>query len=267
MENTKSDRRGAYWWGLMVGNSRYHWGLFDGQGLRAVFHFPLVAPHRLQAWQDGGRSPFDLFSFPAEVTPAMAEGPIFFASVVPAQTVFWQIHGQECRLGQLPLTGLYGSLGIDRALALLGAGITYGFPCLVIDGGTALTVNGGVPPASFRGGAILPGMALQFQSLGQHTGALPTLDAPADFPTVWGQDTPTAIASGVVRGMVATVTHFITQWHQEFPHSPVVFTGGDGAFFHHHCGRSLSGGGHHDPQLIFTGLRAVRSGQEIETNS
>ena len=73
-------------------------------------------------------------------------------------------------LEDIPLEGLYPSLGVDRALALWGAGATWGFPCLVIDGGTALTLTGGNGDGFLVGGAILPGLRLQLQSLGRGNG-------------------------------------------------------------------------------------------------
>jgi len=61
--------------------------------------------------------------------------------VVPNQRELWANYGnlRIITLKDIPLLDLYPTFGIDRALAVLGAGKKYGFPCLVIDAGTALT--------------------------------------------------------------------------------------------------------------------------------
>ena len=86
------------------------------------------------------------------------------ASVVPSQTALWQIYPNVhiINLDQIPLQGVYPTLGIDRALALWGAGKTWGFPMLVIDAGTAMTFTGADANQCLVGGAILPGLGLQF---------------------------------------------------------------------------------------------------------
>jgi type III pantothenate kinase len=86
------------------------------------------------------------------------------ASVVPNQTALWQDYSNvhEITLDQVPLQGIYPTLGIDRALALWGAGETWGWPMLVIDAGTALTLTGADANRCLIGGAILPGLACSF---------------------------------------------------------------------------------------------------------
>ncbi len=58
---------------------------------------------------------------------------------------------------QVPLQNTYPTLGVDRTLALVGAGDVWGWPVLVIDCGTALTFTAGADQ-SLIGGAILPGL-------------------------------------------------------------------------------------------------------------
>jgi len=129
---------------------------------------------------------------------------------VPEQTALWQSYPDVViiTLDQLPLQGLYPTLGIDRALALLGAGTEIGWPVLV-------------------GGAILPGLGLQLSSLGEKTAGLPLLSLPENMPQRWATDTAIAIESGVVRGVVAAVKDFIEDWCCLFPDSKIGLTGGD----------------------------------------
>ena len=199
------------WRALLVGNSRWHWAAFAGD-------------RRVAVWD----------AAPGEVV-APWTGPIALASVVdaaiePALAMASTV--QLVGLGAVPLAGLYPTLGIDRALALYGAGWVCGFPVLVVDAGTALTVSGADDHRQFRGGAILPGLGLQLRALAGGTAALPAVGVPLPdeaLPAGWALETRTAIASGVGYGAAAAVADRVRWWAAEFPNSAVVVTGGDGA--------------------------------------
>ncbi|OKH19936.1 pantothenate kinase [[Limnothrix rosea] IAM M-220] len=197
---------------LMIGNSRYHWATIINGKIKQVWH----CDHN-------------------EPLPKL-ENALVFASVVPSQSdrlkqSFPNAH--EITLADIPLKNLYSTLGIDRALAMYGAGEAYGYPCLVIDGGTALTFSGVDGDRRFVGGAILPGLKLQFQMLSQGTAALPKIDLPEQLPTRWAQDTQGAIASGILHTVTAGLKSFIDDWLIKYPASSIVITGGNGKFLLH----------------------------------
>ena len=125
--------------------------------------------------------------------------------------------------------GVYPTLGIDRALTLWGAGVTYGWPALVIDAGTALTLTGADATGTLVGGAILPGLGLQLRSLSQDTAALPALSLPAQLPDYWAKDTNTAIQSGVIYTVLTGLGQATMQWLNIYPNSALLLTGGDAA--------------------------------------
>ena len=189
--------------------------------------------------------------------------PLYLASVVPTQTALWQTYPNLyiVTIDQLPLQGLYPALGIDRALALWGAGETWGWPMLAIDAGTALTFTGADAERRLVGGAILPGLGLQIKSLAQETAALPLINK-SDFilPPRWALNTPTAIQSGVLYTLGAGIKDFIEAWWQEFPGSCITLTGGDHTLLLN-CLRSqfpeVAAKIIADPQLIFWGMRQI----------
>jgi type III pantothenate kinase len=109
-------------------------------------------------------------------------------------------------------------LGIDRLLAAWKASRWSPHQaCVVIDAGSAITVDCVSPQGVFLGGAILPGVALQFESLGRGTDALPTLDHtlsvddPACGVAVPATDTDSAIRAGVWLGTAAAIDGLIRQ--------------------------------------------------------
>ena len=145
------------WIGLMIGNSRLHWGYFRGQTLLAC----LDTPHLNEPLSN---------EFLRQIFPKLLTNKykcaFIVASVVPSQKELCANYGnlRIITLKDIPLLDLYPTFGIDRALAVLGAGKKYGFPCLVIDAGTALTFTGVDRDKKLVGGAILPGLKVQLAS-------------------------------------------------------------------------------------------------------
>ncbi len=220
------------WLALSIGNSRYHWAWFIGQEIQDSWHSDYVSADN---WSQQLLLPNNFAAYLKLQQLQLADIPIYLAAVVPAQTELWQPHVQRVfTLADVPLLNLYPTLGIDRALAAYGAGQIYGYPVLVIDGGTALTLTGVDGDRQLVGGAICPGLGLQLQSLNAGTAALPKLPIPTALPSRWAQDTPSAIMSGVLHGSIASLQSFIQDWHQRFPGSPVLVTGGDGCLLQHY---------------------------------
>ena len=223
----------------MIGNSRLHWAWFVGATLQEAWdthHLPAAVVEPLIARWASGLIPAEILPLPLVSlysldTNTFNRLPLYLASVVPAQTMLWQSYpmAKVITLDHLPLKGLYPTLGIDRALALLGAGETFGYPVLVIDAGTALTFTGADDHQALRGGAILPGVGLQLQSLAKNTAALPATQLPAQLPPRWAMQTPAAIESGVVYTILAGIRDFIEDWYCRFPNSQIALTGGDSA--------------------------------------
>ncbi|MGF1989331.1 MAG: pantothenate kinase [Nostoc sp. ZfuVER08] len=157
--------------------------------------------------------------------------PLLLASVVPSQTAIWETYPnvQVITLNEVPLKGVYPTFGIDRALALWGAGKTWGFPMLVIDAGTALTFTAADANQCLVGGAILPGLGLQFATLGQKTGQLPLVEMSqiASLPPRFALNTTEAIQSGVIYTFLAGIKDFIQAWWNLFPQGKIAIKGGD----------------------------------------
>jgi type III pantothenate kinase len=224
----------SIWLGLIIGNSRLHWAGFSGETFQSwdTNHLPAEMVEQII----NGLS-CNLFEeiFPQSWVKALQDSAIssqiqlYIASVVPAQAALWQEYpgAKIITLDQIPLKKLYPTLGIDRALAVWGVGTSWGWPILVIDAGTALTFTGANVDRELVGGAILPGLGLQFQSLSQQTAALPKINLPPELPPRWANNTVAAISSGIVYTILAGVENFITAWWQEFPNSKIVLTGGD----------------------------------------
>jgi type III pantothenate kinase len=101
---------------------------------------------------------------------------------------------------------LYGrpaSLGADRWAALAGARARTRGAVLVVDAGTAMTVDALAADGRFLGGLIVPGYDLMRASLARGTARLPVAAGRFDpFP----RSTDDAIVSGALQAMAGAVT-------------------------------------------------------------
>lgn len=236
-----------FWLALMIGSSHLHWAEFKEKELLTAWDTPHLQSGSL-------------------ILPDLKRGaPLWIASVVPEQTKLWQKYTQAkvITLDDLPLKGLYPTLGVDRALAALGAGEKFGFPLLVVDAGTALTFTGVNGDRQLVGGAILPGFRLQLQSLYTGTASLPEVAIPQELPPRWGLNTPSSIQSGVIYSIVAAVCDFIAAWWQDYPESNIVVTGGGGsgllAYLRSRDG-AIADRAIFDPHLVFWGMEMIVNG-------
>jgi type III pantothenate kinase len=197
------------WLGLMIGNSRLHWGLFENKNF-------------IYSWDS------DYLLTPKLPCPLSPNLPLYLASVVPSQTSLWEnyLNVKIIKLENILIKQMYPTFGLDRALVVSGAGKVLGFPVLVIDVGTAMTFTGADSNQALVGGAILPGLGMQMAMLETRTGALPLVDLPQKLPSRWAINTPEAIQSGVIYTILAGIKDFVTHWCHDFPQSQIVMTGG-----------------------------------------
>jgi type III pantothenate kinase len=133
----------------------------------------------------------------------------------------------------IPVKNLYGTpetLGCDRLAAAVGAcTLLPATNCLVIDCGTAITIDFVGQGGEFLGGNISPGLQTRFNALHTATGKLP-LGQVTETPQAMGTSTDTAVEAGVLQGARYEIEGYIEQNAS----SSVIFTGGDALFFAKH---------------------------------
>ncbi|PWQ94283.1 type III pantothenate kinase [Leucothrix arctica] len=148
------------------------------------------------------------------------------------------------------------ALGSDRFVALVGA--VKQFPkqyCIVVDCGTAVTIDGLTIEGEFKGGVILPGLQLWGQSLIGRTSQLKENNLKS--PPLFAKNTADAIGGGSVYGLVGAVDSVCTKMKQHFIESgaketsiKLVICGGDAALVASHSQLEFT----LSPHLVLTGL-------------
>jgi len=144
------------------------------------------------------------------------------------------------------------SVGADRLANVLGALKQYPAPLIVVDFGTATTLDV-CSEEGFLGGAILPGVKLQIASLAQRTSKLSEVEATAPQSAI-GQSTTAAVQSGVVLGHVAAVEGLIAKIQKELPLPATVL--GTGGLAHLFMGQTPAIH-HFVPQLTLEGALSL----------
>lgn len=122
-------------------------------------------------------------------------------------------------------------VGIDRLLGVVAANQlrTAGRPAVVVDLGSAITVDLVSADGAFWGGAILPGIGMSARAMHHFTDLLPLIDMQslAEPPPAVGMATVSAMTSGLYWGAVGGVKELIAQMARAAGGEPEVFlTGG-----------------------------------------
>ena len=151
------------------------------------------------------------------------------------------------------------TLGPDRLAAVIGAKKLYpGKGSLVIDAGTTITYDWVDAEGNYFGGSISPGLNMRYKALNYYTGKLPLIVADAEFEGYYGDDTTSAIKSGVQNGLKYELTGFIESYRRIEPHLNVILTGGDSYFFDTVLKNSIFAPYiKNEPYLVLEGLNAA----------
>lgn len=122
-------------------------------------------------------------------------------------------------------------VGIDRLLAAMAANQlrAAGQAALIVDSGTATTVNLVDEDGVFQGGAILPGLRLSAKALHEYTQLLPHVqldefDSQSKNPV--GKETREAIRGGLYWGQIGAIRELSQRMLENHPQARRLLTGG-----------------------------------------
>ncbi len=121
-------------------------------------------------------------------------------------------------------------VGLDRLLNAVAAKqkLPPGKPAILVDAGTAVTVDCLDEQHIFRGGAIFPGFRLMAKALHDYTALLPEVQVGPAAPSLSGKSTIPAIQAGVFWAVVGGVRMIAGRLKQAAGRAPQLFlTGGD----------------------------------------
>lgn len=154
------------------------------------------------------------------------------------------------------------TLGIDRVLACAGAVHITRSDVIVVDAGTACTVDLMTADYTFKGGVILPGLPMLRHSMKTLTPELPEVGQgmPDHFP---GRSTRDAIRIGLNGGFIHAISQFVEQYKDRFDDSQVLITGGDGPFIQEKLADTFNS--QYFENLVFDGMLAWKELNHVDT--
>jgi type III pantothenate kinase len=216
-----------------VGNTQTVAGLFDGDAL--VAHWRVSSDAAITADELavklGGL--LDLAGFDDSDVEHVIVG-----SVVPRLTDAWaevaaMISGEPAMIvGPGLRTGLpirYDNpheVGADRIVNGVAAVAEFGAPVLVVDFGTATTIDVIDADGGYLGGTIAPGLETSAEALFRKAARLSTVDLVAPDAVI-GHNTRASVQSGLVLGQAAMVDGLVRRtWAELGTETRVVATGG-----------------------------------------
>jgi len=232
---------------INIGNTNIQCGIFDKKSLARSERFPCENGERLRD--------FLISCPPLEAAVAGSVNDAACERVAEAASHILKtgllVAGRDFKIPIVNRTRFPEKVGADRLLNGLAAYERAKRACIVIDIGTAVTIDVVNANGHFLGGVIMPGPATAIAALHSRTSALPEISLPFDIP-VFGRDTEGAIASGVFWGTVGAVEKIVGMLKKEFGEDSATFLTGGGA---ERFAKELPGIKHIVSELTLEGLR------------
>lgn len=232
-----------------IGNTNITVGLFRGKRLARKTKFPTLEARK---------------GFPAGIAFSQIKA-IIICSVVPRALKSLKASFKSLKnipvysLGEnlaVPIKNRYAypkQVGQDRLVNAYAASRLYGAPLVVIDFGTAVTLDVISNNREYLGGMILPGLELSLGALSARAALLPKvkLERPKEFI---GRDTKSSMLSGVVYGFAALTDSLSQRIKKEIgANAKVIATGGNINLIAKYC-QNLD---KIDPDLTLKGLNLI----------
>lgn len=145
------------------------------------------------------------------------------------------------------------TLGKDRLAGAVGAHFAFPFANnVIIDFGTAMTINFINSKGEFLGGNIAPGLKMRLQALHNYTDQLPLTTSEGEF-SLYGMDTEQALRNGAIHGIVAEVEYYRARYMEKFSPLKIILAGGNSVLISHYLKDSYV----IKPDLVLEGLNEI----------
>jgi len=190
---------------------------------------------------------------------------VIVSSVVPTATMSLEHMTRECWDFEALIVGKNINAGIsvlvdnprevgpDRLVNAVAAFERYGGPSIVVDFGTATTLDAISGSGEYLGGVIAPGIEISSQALFRKAARLTRVDMYRP-PSVIGKNTVWSLQSGIIFGFAGQVDRLVELMREELGDKvTVVATGGLAEVIVDEC-RTVQ---FHDPLLTLHGLRLI----------
>lgn len=235
-----------------IGNARIKWAL-QGAGELQVGK-PILREGK--AFKDIARPAWKELDPPERVVIANVAGNDYEKSVITWVKRRWKVIPEFLRATdtQLGVTNAYkepGRLGADRWACLLAAHAEHDVPVIIVDCGTAITIDALTGEGRHLGGLIAPGIDLMTASLSSRAPGIEILHDENRDIALLGSSTEVAVAGGVLYTAVSLVDRVFVDLGLELGKpARQIITGGDAPRVY----PLLSSQPSYEPDLVLKGL-------------
>ncbi len=207
-----------------VGNTRLKWR-FDQGSMESMIYASGQLPSQLDVAWGNQSAPDNVWMVAVATTTVLQQLHDWISNnweLVPcAMTVSVADCGVSCGYNQPQ------QLGADRWAALIATYAAFPEGAVVVDCGTAVTVDAVNAEGQHLGGFILPGITTMQQSLSDRT-AMQWIGRDTSSHQEWGNDTASCIGLGTCKAVAALVEQSIERLQANGVCDPaLVITGGD----------------------------------------
>lgn len=217
------------WLAIDIGNTNIHVGIFENGVLQSSCSVKSECAHLLPETLEKVVPPATLAKTQAVVLSSVnPKAEVFITNCVKKYfSINPQFIGKDIPVPMQVLTDHPERIGVDRLLNAIAAFERTKTWTIVVDAGTAITVDVINNIGAFAGGIIAPGMGISSKALHHFTALLPEI-AISKPKKVLGKNTEDAICSGIYWGAVGTVSRVISMLCEELGCQPaIIITGGD----------------------------------------
>jgi len=216
-----------------IGNTTVALGVFEGEKLKATWRLSTDV-HKLA--DEYAALLLNLLTLESLSFSDVDEA-IISSSVPPMVTTFEELCRRYCKITPLVVgagikTGVRISLdnprevGADRVVNAAAAHRLYGGPLIVIDLGTATTLDVVSAEGDYLGGAIAPGIGISADALFERAAKLPRVELTHPKRAI-GRNTVAAMQSGIIFGYVGLIEGIVVRMRKELGGKVrVIATGG-----------------------------------------
>lgn len=245
--------------GIDVGNTNITFGIFDGENL--ISSFRIMTTSLLTSDEIGVRikTILDSKGFEGKISYTV------ISSVVPG-IMDSLINGVRSYLNVEPLilknemdlgikldVDYPKDVGMDRIVDMVAAKTIYGYPCIVVDFGTATTYDLLDKNLSYIAGVTAPGIKTSLAGLVQKAAKLTNIEI--EIPnSILAKNTMDSMKAGITFAQIGQTRYIISEMKKESGiDAKVIITGGLGAILKNH----LNDIAIYDENLTLHGLRII----------
>lgn len=240
-----------------IGNTNIHSGIFEGRTLRKTFRIPTYAKDLRSQYLR------KLWTYLDRIEC------VIIVSVAPKalreiETVLRRMFGRKILVvGRDVDAGVKNryknpkQVGQDRLVNARAAYELYGGASIIVDFGTAITIDFINREKEYLGGVIVPGVEISLKALSERAALLPEVSLKKP-KAVLAKDTRQSMISGAVYGFSSLCDGIVRKLKKRYcGRCRVIATGG----MSHFIGRYCETVGRIDPELTLKGLSLIYSGK------